>query len=227
LILQDDSKVQISAFCREKKIRPPDTYLYDEVDVIVHSVTTGSTCWFQATPPDTNSPLDGRRVPPPNERTAPPGKPSAREFWNAPAKTAGEKCVECHDSDPFMYTPFVSQTGQLPKDPFGKYANDIGDGFRAWPQPSALSTPGNACIGCHRIGNMQTCKIGIHQVAGGMPSPGEDSQAKQYPDSHWMPAGNPLTAIVWNVIYRDSVRQLAACCADPKTPGCSVERIGK
>jgi len=226
LVLVDDGRTQIAAFCREKKIRGADTFLYDEIDVIAHSVTNGSTCWFQATGTDPDHPLDGRRVPPPNEKTPLAGQPAAAKFWNPPAKTADEKCVTCHDSDPFMYSPFVAQTGQLPKDPFGKYTNDIGAAFRAWPQPAAVSTAGNTCVGCHRIGNLDTCKTAIH-LASGKDAPGEDAWAKRFPNSHWMPAGDSDTLAAWNVIYQESVRKLAACCSDPKAAGCSVKPIGK
>lgn len=143
LVLVDDGEAQIAAVCREKRIRPPDTYLYDEIDVISHSVTRGSTCWFQATAPDTSHPLDGRRVPPPNERRPPAEHPAAVRFWNSPEKTASQQCVLCHDSGPFFYSPFAAQTGQLPSDPFGKYLNDVGVAFRTWPHPAAISTPGN------------------------------------------------------------------------------------
>ena len=44
LVLRDDGKVQISAFCRQKKIRAADSFFYDEVDVILHSVSTGGKC---------------------------------------------------------------------------------------------------------------------------------------------------------------------------------------
>ena len=35
LTLRDDAEVQISVFCRQKLIRPPNTHLFDEVDVIL------------------------------------------------------------------------------------------------------------------------------------------------------------------------------------------------
>ena len=218
LVLRDDRHAQIVAACREKTIRPADTFLYDEIDVISHSVVTGATCWFQAKAPSPLSPghgLDGRRVPPPEQ-------PAAARFWRSPPDTASEKCVDCHDSDPFMYSPFIAQTGQLPKDPFGKYTNEIGAAFKAWPKPSSLSTRGNTCVGCHRIGSLATCTTTMDQAVGLKPILGSDDWAKAYPQSHWMPPGNPLTSQAWEIVYRDSISQLAACCAHPRTPGCSI-----
>jgi hypothetical protein len=221
LVLRDDDRAQIVAACREKVIRPADTFLYDEIDIIAHSVVTGDTCWFQALAPGPLSPsqgLDGRRVPPPDQ-------PAGATFWRAPAETAAERCVDCHDSDPFMYSPFIAQTGQLPKDPFGKYSNDVGAAFKSWPKPSSLATRGNTCIGCHRIGSLSTCTTTMYQAVGLKPIPGSDAWAQQYPQSHWMPPGNPLTERAWDVIYGQSVSALAACCANPKAPGCAVTPI--
>lgn len=228
LVLQDDAKAQVVAYCRQKRIRSADTWLYDEVDIIAHDVPTGSTCWFAAkaeAPLETGRGLDGRRVPPPDEASPPPGATAARDFWQPPEATAAEKCVTCHDSDPFMWSPWAAQTGQIPKDPFGKYANDIGVAFRQWPKPFGIATRGNTCVGCHRIGSMDTCKTGILQAIGVERDPGEDALAHHYPHSHWMPAGNWLTRRTWGVTYVDSVEQLRACCKDPAAAGCEIVPI--
>ena len=216
IVLRDDAQAQVVAICREKKIRDPDTKLFDEVDVISHNLHTGSTCWFQAQarePLSRNTGLIGTRVPSPEE-------PIGKKFWNAPAVTAKGNCVTCHDSDPFMYSPFIAQTRQLPADPFGKYANDIGAWFRAWEKPSAISTRGNTCVGCHRIGSLVTCHTSIRQAVGLEPIPGQDTWAQQFPQSHWMPPGNWLTPEAWKIIYQQSVQELSKCCATPNAPGC-------
>jgi hypothetical protein len=205
LVLIDDKKTQISAFCREKQIRASDTRFYDEIDVIAHSVVTGKTCWFQATGSSPDHPLDGTRV-------LPPDNLGGAFFWNPPAKTAADMCVSCHDSGPFVYSPFIAQTGQMPQDPLGKYSNDIGIDFKKWPQPLALSTRGNTCVGCHRIGYMNTCATMIHQASGGS-TPDADQWASSYPNSHWMPPGNWLTLDAWLVAYKETA------------PGCIMNSI--
>lgn len=228
LVLRDDGKVQISAICRQKKIRPADTFLYDEVDIISHSVETGSTCWFQALAPFPLSPgqgLDGRRVPPPQEETPPSGQRAPRDFWNPPAKTASAQCGSCHDSDPFMYSPFIGQTGQMPRDPLGLYANDIGEEFKQWPKPLSLSTRGNTCTGCHRIGSQHTCNTTMYEAVGAALSPGLGSWALLYPNSHWMPPGPGQSLGQWETTYQDSVQELARCCKDPKAAGCIATPI--
>jgi len=214
LVLRDNAQVQISAFCRQKKIRPEGSNVYDEIDVIAHSVANGTTCWFEAIAPSPDKPLDGKHVPSPME-------PSGATFWDKPALVAEKKCVECHDSDPFMYSPYVAQTGQLPRDPFGKYHNDVGAAFSKWPKPSAIASEGSPCVGCHRIGSLETCKTTMLQSVGQGKQEGADAWAMKYPNSHWMPAGNPLTQKAWDVIYQQSMDKLAACCKNPKAAGCS------
>lgn len=228
LVLRDDAKAQVVAYCRQKRIRAADAWLYDEVDVIAHDIESGSTCWFaaKAKPPlATGRGLDGRRVPPPDEQSPPSGGVAARDFWQPPEATAAGRCVACHDSDPFVWSPWAAQTGQIPKDPFGKYANDIGEAFQRWPRPFGIATRGNPCVGCHRIGSMETCKTAILQAAGTDVAPGEDTDARRYPHARWMPAGNWHTERSWDVIYAEGVAQLRACCNDPGGAGCVIVPI--
>lgn len=227
LVLRDDDRAQISAFCRQKIIRPAGTHLYDEIDIVAHNVRTGSTCWFQASAPlplRADRGVDGRRVPPPHLARPLPGYPAAQHFWNAPKQVADALCVRCHDSGPFMYSPFIAQTGALPGDPFGPYKNDVGEAFRRWPQPFGISTRANTCTTCHRIGNMNSCQVALYEATGALRSPGLDEWGTKFPQSHWMPPGALHSHAQWNTAYAGSVKQLAACCQNPQAPGCLVER---
>ena len=187
LKLRDDLTAQISAVCRQKILRPAGTYLFDEVDVVLHGVASGSTCWFHAVGPlprASERGLDGRHVPSPGDGRR------ARDFWTPPAETAKANCVFCHDAGPFLYSPFVAQTGLLPADPFGQYANDIGEAFKAWSSPRSITTPYNACTACHRIGSMNSCRRLMLQAVGAAPTEGLDEWGKLFPQSHWMPPGD-------------------------------------
>lgn len=221
LVLRDDEEVQISAFCRQKLIRPQGTHLFDEIDVILHSVENGSTCWFQAKVPnpegDPSIGVDGGEVPSPTS--------AADGFWNPPEETAKLQCGGCHDSDPFYYSPFIAQTGELPADPLGLYANDVGAPFRSWPRPNAISTRGNTCTGCHRIGSEHTCRVGVARSVGRAETEDLDELGATYPHSHWMPVDNMWTLAQWKGIFERSLGELARCCADPQATGCIVEPI--
>jgi hypothetical protein len=217
LKLRDDSTAQISAICRQKIQRPADAYLYDEVDIVLHGVASGSTCWFHAMAAEPRTPargLDGRHVPSPGDGQR------ARDFWSPPAATAKATCVSCHDASPFLYSPFVAQTGLLPADPFGRYANDIGKAFAAWPPPRSIATSGNACTACHRIGSMNSCHRLMLQAVGAAPSEGLDGWGQLFPQSHWMPPGDLHSKRQWDAIYGRSVAALVTCCQNPGTPGC-------
>lgn len=215
LLLRDDT-VQASAYCRQKSLRMATSPYYDEIDVILHSRVNGATCWFSAIA-KTSKGIDGSRVPPPTA-------PGAEKFWDPPEQTVALNCVSCHDSDPWMYSPYLGQTNQYPVDPFGYYTNAIGP-FKKWMQPKAITMRGNNCTSCHRIGNMETCRTTMLQSVGRLPITGTDRWAQTYPHSHWMPPGNSLTRVQWNVTYDTAVRELQKCCANPSAPGCEVTPI--
>ena len=130
---------QISAFCRRKYLRPENGSTFDEVDIILHSVQTGKTCWFHAESGDSNG-FDASRVPPPDEAVPPAGKVAASAFWWPPKATAKKDCGLCHDADPFMFSPWLGQVWQkVPTNPLGKYSH-VGDAFKGW-HSSAIVTP--------------------------------------------------------------------------------------
>jgi hypothetical protein len=247
-----DDDVQMLLFCRRMYIRPPDNPLFDSIEIIMHSVATGSTCFFISKNfGDDPKGDDGRRVPPPSEETPPAGNVAARDLWATPAEIAEHKCIYCHDSDPWMRTPWIAQTDQLPADPFGYHSVDVGGPFAAWPKPMSISTRGNTCTGCHRIGSLNTCGTQMVGTFGRQPAkmlqsigraphgrfgtpagapldegPATDSAwASAYPHDVWMPVGNQLTREEWDAIYGRDVAELERCCADHDAPGCIVEPI--
>jgi hypothetical protein len=218
LLLRDDDVAQVSALCRQKKIRPSDTTLFDEIDIVAHNVRSGSTCWFQAVaalPLSPTTGIDGRRI---SSAT----QAAAGSIWNPPSVTASGQCVACHDSGPFMYSPFIAQTSLVPGDPFGKYKNDIGADFKRWQQPHGITTRGNTCTTCHRIGNLNSCHVALRQSTGKLASPGQDEAAKKYPLSHWMAPGNLHSKAQWDQIFLESANKLSACCENPNGVGCEV-----
>jgi hypothetical protein len=218
--------VQITAFCRREWIRPSDSTYYDEVDIVLHSVKTGATCWFHSEyKPGTTTGFDASRVPPPNEKQPPPGKVSANQFWWQPAATAKKDCGGCHDADPFMFSPWIGQKwNKVPTDPFGKY-HHLGPDFAKW-RSSSISTRDNTCVGCHRIGNRESCKSVIAWAAGlGSAPPGSNELARHYPLSHWMPVDNNQSPAFWQNVHQKSVKELLTCCNDPNNPICTITPI--
>ncbi|CAM2167770.1 Cytochrome c domain-containing protein [Paraburkholderia sacchari] len=219
---------QIAAYCRRNTLRADMDPHYDEVDIVVHHSANGKTCWFQSAPASGTKGFDATRVPPPNEKKPPPGRPSAVEFWTSPAKVAAENpgCASCHDAGPFIFSPYIGQVwDKVPTDPWGSYSS-IGAAFSSH-RLTTITTPGNACIGCHRIGSEKSCTAYIGLSAGKLSAPGNDALANRYPLSHWMPTDNNMSEAQWNEANVKSVEALLACCNDKahKNPDCSFNPI--
>lgn len=243
LVLRDDKTAQVSAICRKQVARPAGSPLFDEINVISHSLKDGRTCWFTAKaarPLREDRGIDGRWVPSPSllarspQPAAPDGTrpPPADKVWLSPREVAGSQpaCISCHDSGPFMYSPYIAQTTQLPGDPFGFYQpKAIGEDFkRAWARLNAfgITTRGNTCTACHRMGNMNSCQVAMQQSTGNAAQEGGNAWSKRFPQSHWMSPGNLHSRAQWDAQFSDSLQKLAACCADPKGAGCQVVEYG-
>lgn len=233
LVLRDDATAQVSAICRKQVARPGGSPLFDEINVISHSLKNGKTCWFTAkaqAPLKPDAGIDGRAVPSPStlKRPAVP----ADKLWQTPHQVANSlpACVNCHDSGPFMYSPYIAQTTQLPGDPFGFYEpKAIGEDFKkAWAKLHAfgITTRGNTCTACHRMGNMNSCQVAMKQSTGRAPQEGGDEWSKKFPQSHWMSPGNLHSRAQWDEQFSESLKKLAACCENPQGAGCRVVEYG-
>lgn len=227
LVLRDDATAQISAICRKKLVRPIDSHEFDEINVVSHNLKNGKTCWFTAKakePFGQHPPIDGRQVASPS-----PVQKGAERLWQSPLQVArsGPACMSCHDSGPFMYSPYIAQTTKLPGDPFGRYLpKAIGADFkREWKHLEAfgITTRGNTCTACHRVGNMNSCQVAMWQSVGKAAQPGADEWASKFPQSHWMSPGNLHSRLQWDETFNDSLKKLAACCQDPNGAGCLVQ----
>jgi hypothetical protein len=152
--------------------------------------------------------------------------PNPAALWMSPAQLARREpaCTMCHDSGPFMYSPYIAQTTQLPGDPFGKYQpRAVGQAFKVWPQPFAISTRGNTCTTCHRMGNMNSCSAATQMATGQATQPGTSATGQQFPLSHWMSPGNLHSLAQWNEAFKKSVQDISDCCKNPQEAGCLVQ----
>jgi hypothetical protein len=246
-----DDDVQVLVYCRRMYIRPIDDPHFDSIEVIMHNVETGSTCFFISKNFGGNPKGDdGRRVPPPTERTPPEGMIAAKDLWATPQQTADHGCIYCHDSDPWMHTPWIAQTQQLPSDPWGYHSVDVGGPFADWPKPKSISTRGNSCTSCHRIGSLNTCQTEVVGTFGEQPPKmlqavgqaphGRFGAAKGTADDDppdvytawgtlphgWMGERLPdVDSDLWK-LYEAGLKDLERCCKDPSAAGCLVEPIG-
>jgi hypothetical protein len=253
LVLRDDPVAQISAICRKHVVRDPTSALFDEINIISHNLTNGKTCWFTAKAarpytagagingaklipspssiPTDKAPRGYEKIDPESEALNPNWNvekttlPNPAAVWMSPAQLVKNEpaCTKCHDSGPFMYSPYIAQTTKLPGDPFGKYQpRAIGQAFKVWPQPFAITTRGNTCTTCHRMGNMNSCGLATLQATGKVTPPGTSTAGQQFPLSHWMSPGNLHSQLQWNEAFKRSAQEIADCCANPKGAACQT-----
>ena len=217
-----------------KSFRGPDVPLHEDVAIVQHNRITGDTCFFQALsgfqPMERSLPT--RRVPPPNEEALPPEvvrdnrrQPedekalAANEFWITPADIQSFACSGCHDSDPYMMSPYVMQVSQtlpggkkdfmVPCDPAVPEQISVNncqakDGKGLYKLVSRLHNAPNwrptrfiapkapdaqACVSCHRIGNLNTCSVWAGDSGGDSKhfSNFRTAMSKTYPNNTWMP----------------------------------------
>ena len=214
----NDPDVELVMICRKYKERPEGSPLFDDIAIIHYRRSTGDTCFYQMP----NLERNATRVPPPAETSAetPSGELTASAFWLTPKKTAGRYCYKCHDSDPFIHNPWVSQSGKVPSATFNKY-NILGEAFRIWPQVYSVepqSVPANRCTQCHRIGKFGTCdKLIMHSVGKGILK-GMSQRFFKTMEAVWMPPGHGHnTRRAWDLDYGRDYNDLLECCQRQST----------
>lgn len=212
--------MMVAAMCRRTMIRDGASPEYDEIDVIAHNPTTGATCWFQAKGA-AGKPVQGGLVPSPTAALD-------DSFWQSPETVAGGGCGNCHDNDPFMYSPYIGQVWlQVPAAPFGPYYHVGGEfGFAQWPL-QGFDLPDNTCLSCHRIGIGQTCDQLTSWMTGHTFPADADQLARSYPLSHAMPPDFDQDIQAWTTIYGPAVDQIRSCCLDPNQPACRLMQLPK
>jgi len=214
---------------------------FEDVAIIQHNKKTGETCWFQMLAQASSK--DARRVPPPTEAALPTGAPShaltAKQFWLSPQSTAGIDCIKCHDSDPWIHSPYVDQVklpnGEtvVPSNPFGQYKMIGRRFFTAWESSSVSTTtpppggPDQTCTSCHKIGNRNTCDQFAPQSVGLQTASNSSTHAiNTFALSHWMPPSGIANEAAWSAsAMKKHWEQIQDCCNDPSAPGCKLTPV--
>jgi hypothetical protein len=160
--------IYIAAHCRHRvdQDHNPDGK-YSDVAVIQYNAHTGATCYYQAL----KTGLD---------HVAPAPTGGEAGYWLPPSTTAGIRCVHCHDSGPFIRSPYLAQLGQvwpyrndpnhsvpaadpnylpgtLTGDLFGPWNKTmpysfVGLNFQSWEAYSLTNDTDTSCLTCHRMG---------------------------------------------------------------------------
>jgi hypothetical protein len=223
--------------CRRSRIAAPSDSKFGIVGVIGHNPTSGKTCWFNNHLDDSST--DGAGIPPPNT-------PTADRWWMNSWEIGGQGCPKCHDSDPFIHTPWVDQARhadghtmvpRIGEDPAytmtTKYSNLAAESFmvdsesrRDWAHPRHLTNVG-ACGSCHRIGSKSTLDLYSFRSVGDssdstFQSSWMTSAFRTFEKLHWMPT-SPVTQSEWTASWAPSMQTISNCsfnggCREDEVP---------
>jgi hypothetical protein len=211
--------------CRRTTVTDPMDPNFDVMGVIAQNPRSGKTCWFNKRPGVT----DMSRIPSPNT-------PTANWFWMDSAGIRDEACPTCHDSDPWLHSPWIDQGVDArgrPRVPrigtdsdytvATKYAIVARESFTIggvtsaddWKQPQHLGDVGT-CSSCHRIGAGATAFVWAARSVG-------DPSDRDFQDVfltnafrsieklHWMPTSTFTTA------DQASMQRILTCASAPQS----------
>lgn len=213
--------VKAALLCRHKTTFSGRFDDFDDVAMIVHNAENGETCWFQS-PNGEGVRLDGQKVPG-------PVCDGADAFWLPPDETAGIQCIQCHDSGPWMNSPWMrratEELGIAYDEEQSPYLNGTPP-FDRWPVPlfvkydGHLGSGASSCTSCHKIAaarpDFRTCDTWINRATG-RADPALATRlsgtGRQEHSQYWMPEdGTRWTRAAWESLYDDHVKGLVDCC---------------
>ena len=130
----------------------------DFAQMIGHNTTTGKTTFLELN----DGYLPTNEYLQPNVYVPTPNDENYDNAWKAPAHVAFQSCNSCHNSDPFIHSRWVVGA-KMPDNPDEPVLPEvatpnspycmIGDEFQSW-ELKHINIPNNACLGCHRLGNL-------------------------------------------------------------------------
>jgi len=162
IIPKSNKNIRVTLLCRHKSKWSATKRNYDDIAMIAHNIKNGETCWFQSRLNNlANNPirLNGTRV-------KSPTAVRSHLFWLRPKEVAKINCLQCHDSNPFVVSPWISQAFNKKLKFFdtgkGPYLNSTKPFATLWPTPKFIETNGHKlktyngksgkqCTGCHKI----------------------------------------------------------------------------
>jgi hypothetical protein len=217
--------------CRAYEFRAPGNVLYDDLGVIAQNPATGDSC-FWAVPIDGHT-FDGTVIPRPGSAED-ASFYDDRGFWYTLPEIAGATCMRCHDNDPYIHTPAIEQTGQVPSQPLADYRvvaaddlNDLGNTSFWSAARTLVKDEADPCLACHRLSERFTCDLAQYAAGRTGSQYGTSQSFRQWPRSHWMDdfddanlARRFATEADWDLAYGAAVDAITDCCNDPSMPGC-------
>jgi hypothetical protein len=208
--------VLIVAICRKYNQKSVDNNYFDDIAVIQHDKSTGSTCFYQSNM-SLKPKLDGTNV-------TSPQNPNTQHIWTNISKTP---CTDCHDADPFIWSPYIAQVIKSNENFEELWSASILNGpwhsnFPAiFNEPVKIFEPnGNVCTYCHRIGS-NTCKSMMRNYVneGLMPLGAKNMMPKEH---------SMFNKDVFPKGFERELVELEKCCKKPNELNCNTkEAVGK
>jgi hypothetical protein len=151
-IPESNKNIRAALLCRHNKRWTDNVRKFDDVAMIVHNVKNGETCWFQSQLGRTLG-LDGKKV-------WGPAAVRSHLFWQRPKEAMEIGCIACHDSGPFVVSPWIRNAFDSAKffdSRRGPYRNSEPP-FDRWSHPRyvdigkfGLTGSAKPCTACHKI----------------------------------------------------------------------------
>jgi hypothetical protein len=218
---QNSQGTRFAMVCRRYATRALSDPKFDDINFIAHNPNTGKTCFFNSHLGGTE---DGTKIPAPDTSTS-------DKFWLDPAGVRDASCAQCHDSGPFMHSPWVDQVvdpatnhtlvPRITEDPaytaqtkysiFGveSFGTDAAS-QQIWHQPQHLTDVGS-CGSCHRIGTQMTAQLWAARAVG------DDTTNHSFMTSAFLTKAK----LQWMPADPTSAQKIEACGQDPTS--CTTE----
>jgi hypothetical protein len=224
--------VMLRWICRDPHVEG-GVIRYDDVGAIGHNVRTGATCFWDdiddVTHDDDLPPLDLLEASD-EERVA---------YDEVFYFTDGKSCTNCHDHDPFIYSPYLQSTDWITvaadKGPYSLVDLDgthVSTGVQHLVSPEVA-----ACTACHRLGSNGTCDTFVYDSLGLLKDSFyeqevHDAQMEGSPFWNlaiWMPDKSlPIRDYAaWVNAFAGARSHIQDCCAAPgvESSGCQWDAV--
>lgn len=142
--------------------RPTDDSMYEDMGIIGHNPATGATCFWDDL--DDGRAHDGNAIADIDLTIDSAARARAFAGMWITTNGAGETCLQCHDSDPFVRTNYLKSLRAFPnpsRRPESPYALVLPSGDVMLGSTGLSHLTGEAvseCTSCHRIGLNETCR---------------------------------------------------------------------
>lgn len=217
--------VSMAWICRDRYLDLDGTVLYHDMAIIGHNRRTGATCFWD----DVNDVIHDDDAPALDLLEA--SEEERARTIETFAYNDGSRCINCHDHDPFIYTPHLQSTTwesiAAAKGPYHLVGLDGRP--RSTGVMELVSPQASPCTSCHRIGSNETCDFFAPDALAAHKGSLYESQVHTAAEpgspywqlAYWMPgithAFDDFSE--WEATYGAAREHVLKCCEAPGVDG--------